>query len=91
MKVGDKVVCVDDSPNKNHCGCPCSCKKGVVYVIAEARVHPMYGNLGLKLLGLVISHLCGRAGTGYIDASRFRLLDELKQEAKQRQEKEQRV
>lgn len=82
MNIGDKVVCVDDSK----CCC-CGFKVpnlllNSVDVIDDTRL----GSLGLyiHLLGRDLVCQCTESGT-YALAKRFRKLDELKQEAGQRQ------
>ena len=80
MKIGDKVVCVDDSPPiKNgtpHDDCPDikSIIKNSIYVINGIT------ELNLKLVGFPVT--CPACGTGVgWRKYRFRLLDELKQQA----------
>lgn len=74
MTIGDKVVCVDDSPSKH--GHKCPVVDGRVYVVSQLFEHK--GKLGLNLIGVRIKNkrYCGFA------ASRFRLLSEMKREAK---------
>lgn len=80
MKTGDKVVCVDDSPCRL-CGAPVNLKKGQVYVIMEIEdVSGLYGREpALKLIGTPATCLEHNPFNAH-RASRFRLLDELKQE-----------
>lgn len=75
MSIGDKVVCVDDSPCKT-CGANLSIVKGSIYVIVGLRLS-RYGSIPmLDLLGAEAA--ChGEKNNGYM-AARFRLLDEMK-------------
>lgn len=80
MKVGDKVVCVDFSV----CDCGCPMPKvlpSVVYVINHIR--PLLqdpSKTAIELIGVEPFYgICGLRHTGFWSA-RFRLLDELKQE-----------
>jgi hypothetical protein len=84
MKIGDKVVCVNDSP----C-CDCGIKHGYiknnVYVISAVRgTDDGTGSIGVRCIGVNYHPNCG---TGYNSSRRFRLLDELKEQnaIKQRQ------
>lgn len=83
MKIGDKVVCVDDSPCQClvRCGSPSGVEKGRVYVVADT----VGVSDGLRLI------LVGRAPVPYhasspptfgrgLDANRFRRLEEVKAE-----------
>lgn len=80
MKIGDKVVCVDDSPCVN-CG-----KKTLivnnVYVVEATQIHPLYQELEIRVLGANHEPPNCRA---FWRGDRFRLLDELKAEAAKRQ------
>lgn len=76
MKIGDKVVCVDDSPCR-HCGTGTNVRRDSVYVVlAFHKAHD--GIPCLELIGSPI-HVCGQKLT-YHRASRFRSLDEVKAE-----------
>jgi len=90
MKAGDKVVCVDDSPCHCGCGTAVNVKKGLIYVIRE--VFEGGNKIGrflcLDLYGVVHTNT-NHASIG-IWVERFRLLEELKQEAAQRQSTHQR-
>jgi hypothetical protein len=85
MKIGDKVVCIDNSPCRcGRCGgMPISLVKGAVYVIEGFAVYKR--SLLLLLVGLV--HPKNAAHTEYNSANsdRFRLLDELKEHARSKQ------
>ena len=76
MKIGDKVVCVDDSPSKCHCclGTPSGLILNNVYVVSGYSRDPG----GILLLGFPAPH--HDIGKGF-RIERFRLLDELKQQA----------
>jgi len=80
MTIGDKVVCVDDSPCKC-CGGIFPTTKGMVYVIENLLVY--HKGLVLMLVGVNAAPLHARGILAY----RFRLLDELKQEARLRTSK----
>jgi hypothetical protein len=87
--VGQKVVCVDDSPRHS----PHSLKIGAIYVIREVgdgpanAIHKPKG-LWVKLLGVKVFHLKHGVDDWPLKATRFRPLDELKEEARKRQAKE---
>ena len=87
MKPGDKVVCVD---NVFRCGCTkqAGLTQGNVYVIEHVQEAP--SGIGLLLLGhRPEPHICGKKSAKFphfFRARRFRLLDELKQEARQKQQ-----
>lgn len=83
MKVGDKVVCVDDSPCRCSChkGEPCSLILNHVYVVEG--LTETDGVSGLLLYGKRDDR--HKFNFAY-SANRFRLLDELKQEARERQQ-----
>ena len=85
MKIGDKVVCVNDSPCRCGCGEPCEVKKDAVYVISGFTIGSN-GDLGLNLVGVVPFAFSMHINFGW-SSSRFRLLDELKEQnaTKQRQ------
>lgn len=85
MNVGDKVVCVDDSPCC-YCHTPIDLLSGQVYVVSGIRICYVSKNLVLDILGL--KPTCHGIGQAY-NAKRFRKLDELKEETRQRQLKEQ--
>lgn len=85
MKIGDKVVCVDDSPRKD-CNCHVLVRKDSIYVIKGiCPITDSYGKAGIYLVGIINFHNCGRSALGGAFAAiRFRKLDELKQESKER-------
>lgn len=81
MIPGDKVVCVDDSPGKC-CGKVVPLIKGNVYIVDKIVVFTPKG-MAIQVLGIHSKESkCHYAG---FNSNRFRLLDELKQESKQRQ------
>ena len=85
MKIGDKVVCIDDSP----C-CRCGAKniyisKGMVYVVANVRLSILENPI-IDLIGIKPPE-CHTKNQGFC-INRFRLLDELKEESKQKADKE---
>lgn len=90
MKIGDKVVCVDDSPCKNE-GCKIrhishqigGLTRNQIYVIRKFRVDSR-GQLGIGVIG--ITKPCPISGMDTMLATRFRLLDELKQQNTERQQ-----
>ena len=88
MTPGDKVVCVNDGPCR-HCGTRPKIILGQVYVVSwigrSNRNRPI-----VELLGLPNPN-CHPTWGGKVwhGAVRFRKLDELKQEARERQEKKQ--
>lgn len=82
MKVGDKVVCVDDSPCSGRCKCGAPVniiRKDSIYVIESMFI--LHGKLYLILLGVPAQpkHMRG------ITAARFRLLDHLKEQTRKTQ------
>ena len=81
MKPGDKVVCVDDSPCRcgNCNGRPAGLIKNNVYVIADIWEHQL--GIVIDVVGTV-NPPEGKHMTNTFGAYRFRLLDEMKQEAK---------
>lgn len=81
MKPGDKVVCVNDKPCM-HCFEPVKYKKDLVYVIKDV-IPISNGKVGLRLIG-VSTHTCFYKER-IQRVSRFRLLDELKQQAAKQQ------
>lgn len=72
MNIGDKVVCVDDSPCCN-CGAPSALKKNAVYVVSGVRVR--YNQMAVDIVGL--RPACHKPHT-YISyrATRFRHLNQ---------------
>lgn len=78
MKIGDKVVCVDDSPSKCNCcwGMSCPLTFGSVYVVSRAG-RTQTGHPYIEVVGVRLSH--HRVVFGFA-ASRFRLLSEMKNE-----------
>ena len=78
MKIGDKVVCVDDSPCRCGCGQELNVKQGVIYVVSGFKI--WNGILGLLLVGVIQSHK-EYGNEAAIAASRFRLLDHLKEKS----------
>jgi hypothetical protein len=88
MKIGDKVVCVDDSPCRcGNCGrMPLPLKSGSVYVIDGFYTYERKGILCFTLIGVpTIKNHFDHNGLGVYASYRFRLLDELKAEAKAQQ------
>lgn len=81
FSIGQKVVCVDDSPSKAH-GYVCLVRKGSVYVVKEciAASMPGFCRDGVKLIGDPQDYPYA--------VDRFRALEELKQEAADRQQLE---
>ena len=85
MKTGDKVVCVDDS--QKPCGCVQPLILNNVYVVDEVSdFKDRNGQFGIRIIGLYPEHSveCRFVSCGFNRASRFRLLSELKEEARQR-------
>lgn len=83
MKIGDKVVCVDDSPCRK-CGVPHGFVKNNVYVIRSVRgTLDRLGSIGIRCIGVTCHN---HNEEGYVRSLRFRLLDELKQQSKERQQ-----
>lgn len=83
MKIGDKVVCVDDSPCVV-CGGKTNHVLGSVYVVNGFFVYKSIPRLGL--IGYRTN--CKHAPAGFENftrASRYRLLDDLKAEAAKKQ------
>lgn len=81
MKTGDKVVCINDNPTDHRCFKKLTAvpiKKGVVYVINDARL--MHNMPSVTLIG--VNYRCPICFNKHFKAKRFRLLEELKQEAK---------
>jgi hypothetical protein len=76
MKIGDKVVCVDDSPC-SICGKKHSLIKSSVYVVSAVRGFlDSLGSVGVKCIGAACHN--HNNSTGFLSSLRFRLLDELK-------------
>ena len=87
MKIGDKVICVDDSGCQcGKCGgMPVPLVKNNLYVIESMYVHTD-GILRLVLIGVGhVDTLIHRGSRGY-SAERFRLLDHLKELNARKQE-----
>ncbi len=90
MKIGDKVVSIAGPDHEGasadlslfHIDGPLPFV-GTTWVIRGFVVDPM-GVLGLKLISSTVIHIASGIETGW-DATRFRKLDELRQEAQQRQ------
>lgn len=83
MKIGDKVVCVDDSPCGN-CGVSLGFIKNNVYVISAVRGTPdSRGSIGIKCIGVPCHN---HKNQGYVNSLRFRLLDELKEQNANKQQ-----
>jgi hypothetical protein len=85
MKIGEKVVCVDDNPCLV-CSAPLGLIKNNVYVIRGLRMTTTKGSLILDLIGM--NPNCHTDGQGY-SAKRFRSLDELKKQSFINQENKQ--
>jgi hypothetical protein len=81
FQVGDKVVCVDDSPPKNTCDCQVGknqLRKGAVYVV---RGTVNIGGGGIYLVG-IWSITCRDYSIEHpFISSRFRLLSDLRAES----------
>lgn len=84
MNVGDKVVCVDDSPCKI-CGVISDLIVNRVYVVQKITQHKCIVVVGIAMKACHISN--DGNDWGYVP-ERFRKLDELKEETRQRQLKE---
>ena len=80
MTIGSKVVCVDDKVAR--CGCFPAVQNGQTYSVRGVRVKDN-GTTQLSLAGVHCAHVCGKAQDNWLDARRFRLLDELKKEARE--------
>lgn len=80
MRTGDKVVCVDDSPSRCKCctGMKCPLIKWNVYVV-RATGKTETGKPFVELIGIRPDH--HQTVFGY-DQSRFRLLAQMKSEAR---------
>ena len=84
MNIGDKVVCIDDSPCKCGCGYKMPLLKNNIYVI-EAMKLANHG-LCIMLFGIRAKSPCeGKDGENWFLFRRFRLLDELKKQNEQKQ------
>lgn len=80
MKIGDKVVCVDAGPCVL-CGKPVPLVSGLVYVVRSMEISILTGNPLVVVIGRMPEcHRIEGQLQAYV-ASRFRLLDELKQES----------
>lgn len=84
------MVCVDDGPCKL-CSTPVNISKSQVYVVQDSWIS-IHGRLLVRLIGVdnIECHFANDSdphGWGF-SGTRFRPLDELKQEAKLRQEQE---
>lgn len=83
MKIGDKVVCIDDSPCRI-CGFPQPIIKNTVYVIEE--IDQTENGIGVNLIGNHAPACHGyNSEIHFYWLYRFRLLDELKAETRERQ------
>lgn len=81
MKIGDKVVCVDDSPCKI-CSSKIYILENNIYVISATEMsNESKCGLAVQILG--IDHNCG---SGFANGDRFRLLDELKKQNANKQQ-----
>jgi hypothetical protein len=83
MNIGDKVVCVDDSPCVQ-CGGNGNIKKGIVYVIQNIRQSTLGKVTILDLIGVNPNCHNSPYGKTAYSANRFRLLSEMQSEAAQR-------
>lgn len=84
MKPGDKVVCVDDSPC-SYCDSAMNLKRNRVYCVESINAR----GTGFRVVGhCTCSAFCVSAlfHKSHNRIERFRLLDDLKQEAKQKQQ-----
>ena len=91
MKPGDKVICVDDTDYTQPDAYSEVPVKGRVYVIRQVRL--AYRNQGLSLLLIGITgsfYTVSGTEAGFL-ARRFRLLDELRAESRQRQQQEEKA
>jgi len=80
MKIGDKVVCVDDGPCRT-CKNPIGLIKNQVYVV-RGSFKWTNGVIYLQLLGFISKCAENHEWIGdTANRNRFRLLDEMKQEA----------
>lgn len=84
MKIGDKVVCVDNSPCVT-CGTPFSLLVGIIYIINELEIEN--GELLVGIIGY--RPKCHTDGQLFI-SSRFRLLDHMKELATAKQHQHER-
>ena len=82
MKIGDKVVCIDNSPCAT-CGVPSKLIRDTVYVIAGTRIGNSASNFRIQLMLVGIPNPNCHISDSEVWHSlrRFRLLDELKQQA----------
>ena len=87
MKIGDKVVCVDDSPC-SLCGAPINLIKNQVYV-AMGVSDQWPPDLRVSILGRKSKCEHGRELEHWVAARRFRLLDELKEQNANKQQQAQ--
>lgn len=85
MKAGDKVVCVDDSPSRCHCcfGEDVGLRNGAIYVVSSVGIS-QWGRPHVSLVGLGIGPKHKTVGFAI---ARFRLLDEMRAEAKLKAQK----
>ena len=82
MNIGDKVVCVDDSPCKT-CGSPLALSKNQIYVVIGIRKSNITTQILLDIIGS--KPTCHQSpNPGYL-ANRFRPLNEIKTANKQQQ------
>lgn len=83
--VGQKVVCVDDSPHPSEemFTLEGSLEKGSTYVIRTIVEHPLSARMGLQVTGVRV-FLVGRSEEWFHCSDRFRPLEELQQESKER-------
>jgi len=85
MKIGDKVICVDDSLCQCGCGEATIVKKDTVYVISGF-VIAENGVLGIYLIGVESPVYSRHSGWS---SAKFRLLDELKEQNANKQQQAQ--
>lgn len=81
MKIGDKVVCVDDSPCKCGCGTIFPIVKGSIYIIESFKTLANSGELALRLIRVIRPPNSRHLSDITLRASRFRLLDHLKEQS----------
>lgn len=67
MKVGDKVVCIDDIER----GYPVLAKKGDIYTIVEIWMNIKFNDLGVRLKEIKANP----NSSGYFSANRFRKVE----------------
>lgn len=89
FQIGDKVVCVDDRfPDSIEGKFNALPQQDRVYVVRESYTSPKRGEPSVRLIGIV-GTFCAYWGCEYgFRAYRFRKLEDLKNDARERQRKE---